>query len=1259
MKQKFIYLLLISFTLTPQISGQQKPFLEDVYHYIENPSIIDLNQEPFHVPLLPFQTVNEALGNNWSKSASFLSLNGQWKFRWSENPEVSPKDFFTEQFNDKSWDLIPVPSNWEMHGYGDPVFRNIAQPFKANPPFIPHDYNPVGSYRKTFNFPASFKGKQVFLHLESVTSAAFVWVNGKQVGYNQGANEPAEFNITPYLKPGKNLIAINVYKYSDGTYLEDQDFWRLGGIFRNVFLFATPGTHIRDYFVKTDLDNQYQDATLDISAVVKNYEQQASSGFSVRATLYDNQKKHVYSSLLSDKFSVEGINEKEIRLTSKIANPAKWSAEKPNLYHLTLELINTEGKVTEVLYNRIGFKKTEVKNQALLVNGVPVKLNGINSHMQHPDLGHAMDIETIRKDFILMKQFNINCVRTSHYPPNNEYLDLADEYGIYVVDETGDESHATEFISEKPEWTDAYINRVQGMVLRDRNHPSILFWSAGNESGFGNNICQVIKEGKRLDPTRIFMYGGNTDDVAWKNEVPCEDIFGPRYATPYEVKTRIAQVSEAQDPRPSFMDEYVAATGNGAGGLDEYWDLIYEYPRLTGGAIWDYVSPGITEKIRLVTDQSPNNITTSLKSRGKLVPGNFGKGIELSGYDQWIDVYRHPALDISGDQLTLSAWIFPRRFLAPNAIITKGSFQYGLVQDTEQTIEFYLTGNKKVSVKGNLPADWQNKWHHVAAIYDGSEISIFIDGKKIASAPHIGKIANKPFPVAIGHISDEEGQEFTGNTSNSVFDRVSIFSKAIPVEQLMNPTGSLLSESALWLELDEIIENGDFFSMGIGGRTYGTIWPDRTPQPEMYQIKKSAQPVKVELLDATTGKVSVWNRFHFTNLNELNSSWQLLADNQVVQQGTVAIELAPQQKTEITIPYNQPEIVPGKEYRLEVSFTLKANESWAPAGFEVAWDQMELPWRKVNAGTSKNQVTPVVNDQSDKLIVSGKDFSYTFDKKTGHLISLNFQGKELLASSPRLNVWRAPLANETDQWANGAANLTNRTPGLGYFPASGWYTYGLDKLTYKLDKISYSEKDNKIFVEVHENAEGISYTTAFENRFVYTVDPYGRITVQHTVTPHGFMPSWLPKTGLQWNMVKDLNNITWYGRGPFETYPDRKTGAKINVFSTNVQDMKEPYLVPQDYGCRTDVRWVNLESADGFGLKITGNKLFNFSAQVYSTDNLTRSRYPYQLKQTDEYTFNLDYATSGVGCTAISVLNKYRVTPQVYEFTTTLEPYKK
>jgi beta-galactosidase len=475
----------------------------------------------------------------------------------------------------------------------------------------------------------------------------------------------------------------------------------------------------------------------------------------------------------------------------------------------------------------------------------------------------------------------------------------------------------------------------------------------------------------------------------------------------------------------------------------------------------------------------------------------------------------------------------------------------------------------------------------------------------------------------------------------------------------MNPTGSLLSESALWLELDEIIENGDFFSMGIGGRTYGTIWPDRTPQPEMYQIKKSAQPVKVELLDATTGKVSVWNRFHFTNLNELNSSWQLLADNQVVQQGTVAIELAPQQKTEITIPYNQPEIVPGKEYRLEVSFTLKANESWAPAGFEVAWDQMELPWRKVNAGTSKNQVTPVVNDQSDKLIVSGKDFSYTFDKKTGHLISLNFQGKELLASSPRLNVWRAPLANETDQWANGAANLTNRTPGLGYFPASGWYTYGLDKLTYKLDKISYSEKDNKIFVEVHENAEGISYTTAFENRFVYTVDPYGRITVQHTVTPHGFMPSWLPKTGLQWNMVKDLNNITWYGRGPFETYPDRKTGAKINVFSTNVQDMKEPYLVPQDYGCRTDVRWVNLESADGFGLKITGNKLFNFSAQVYSTDNLTRSRYPYQLKQTDEYTFNLDYATSGVGCTAISVLNKYRVTPQVYEFTTTLEPYKK
>lgn len=1263
MKKTLIVYTCLSFLLIFSLQAQQKPYLENVYNYIENLAVTDLNQEPGHTPLIPFANANEALVNNKQKASVFLDLNGQWKFNWAENPDVSPKDFYKENFNDKSWDIIAVPSNWEMKGYGDPVFRNMAQPFHANPPYIPHDYNPVGSYRKTFTMPSGWKGKEIFLRFEAVSSAFFLWVNGKEVGFNKGAFEPAEFNVTKYLKPGKNLIAVSVYKFSDGTYLEDQDFWRLAGIFRDVSMFATPGVHIRDYFVQTDLDGQYKDATLRIEASIKNYRESVSSGNSVRAILYDKNKKPVLSPMLSNKIELNSKGEAVVKLSAQVTDPLKWSSEKPNLYHLTLELINNEGKVTEALSGKIGFKKVEVKNQAILVNGVPVKLNGVNSHMQHPELGHAMDIETIRKDFTLMKQFNINCVRTSHYPPNIEYLNLADEMGIFVVDEAGDESHATEFVSELPEWTQHYVNRLQGMVLRDRNHPCIIFWSAGNESGFGNNICEVIREGKRLDPTRIFMYGGNTNDPAWKNEVPCEDIIGPRYATPYEVETRIAQVPESQDPRPSFMDEYVAATGNGAGGLDEYWELIYEYPRLIGGAIWDFVSPGITEKVQILIDNSPNSIVTSIKSRGKLVSGKFGKGIELSGRDQWIDVYRHPALDISGDQLTLSTWIYPRKWLNNyNAIITKGSYQFGLIQTSQKEVEFYLTSDKKTSLKATLPANWENAWHHIAAIYNGTEMAVFINGEKVASAPFNGKISDKPFPVAIGHVSDEEGQEFKGNTSNAIFDRVSIFNKAIPVEQLLNQADALKKEACLWLELDEVVEKGTFFSMGIGGRTYGTIWPDRIPQPEMHQIKKSAQPVKVEMLNSEDGLVSIWNRYHFTNLNELKGSWQLMADDQILQQGELNIDLAPLQKTSYTIPYKKPTVQPGKEYRLQVSFSSKQAHDWAPAGFELAWDQLELPWKTEETPVAiKNTGAPKMSVEAGNLIVSGNEFKYAFDQNSGQLISISFKGKEMLSSGPRLNVWRAPLANETDQWANTYSNLTSKKTGLGlgFFPASGWYTYGLDNLRFKLNKIKYTQNENSISIEVWDNAEGINYETSFGNYYLYTINADGIMKIKHTVTPLGFMPLWLPKTGLQWNMPKDMNLVTWYGRGPFETYPDRKTGAKINVYKSSVLDMKEAYLVPQDYGCRTDVRWVKLESADGFGLKIAGNQLFNFSAQVYDTDNLTRARYPYQLNETDNYTFNFDYVTSGVGCTAISVLNKYRVTPQVYEFTTVLEPYKK
>lgn len=1239
----------------------QSEFPKDVYQFIENPAIFKLNQEPGHVPLIVFDNLDKAIDNKRDKSQNYISLNGVWKFCYSENPATTPEGFFQTGFDDKKWGNIKVPGNWEMQGYGDPMFRNVSQPFKTDPLKVPHDYNPVGSYRTTFSIPANWNGKQVFLRMDGSTSATFVWLNGKEVGYNQGANEPAEYNLTPFLVKGKNTLAVQVYKYSDGTYLEDQDFWRLAGIFRDVYLMATPSVHIFDYQITTDLDSQYLDANLIVKADLKNYLPEAKNGLQIRATLFGKNHNIVNQSIVSEVVNLSGSANQEIVLKSQIKNPDKWSAEYPNLYHLTLELLGKDGKVIEVIGAPVGFKQVELKHQAMYVNGKAIKLNGVNSHMQHPTLGHAMDVETIRKDFILMKRFNINCVRTSHYPPVQEYLELADELGIYIIDETGDESHATEFISEKAEWKNAYVERVQKMVLRDRNHPSIIFWSAGNESGFGNNICEVIKAGRRLDPTRLWMYGGNTDDVDWRNEVPCEEIIGPRYPTPYELETRIAQVPESQDPRPSFMDEYVATTGNGAGGLDEFWDLIYKYPRLIGGAIWDWMSPGINEKIRLIKDESSNQINTSIKGRAIFAEGKFGKSIELNGHDQWIEAYRHPALDITGNQLTLSLWVYPNKWNGNGTFLVKGDYQFGIAQKDEKTLEFYVTDQKKNSLIGLLPEGWIGNWHHIAGICDGKEMSLYVDGKKIASQTYSGFISNKPFPVTLGYSAENEGSEYSQNMSNARFDRVSIFNQAISIDRLLTEDSpSLRKSSLLWLDFESEEVKGEYFSLGIGARSYGMVWPDRTPQPELWQVKKSAQPVHAEWVNSDKGIVQITNRYPFTDLNELKSTWQLMADNQVLQKGELNILLKGGEKSQFVIPFKKPEIKAGISYRLLLSFQTREDKFWAKSGYEVAWEQLELPYFKSETIEKQENTSSLkVVDKDGKLTVAGDDFAYVFDKTTGNLTTMNYAGEDMIQNGPVLNVWRAPLVNETDPWANGGAQLQNRQPGMGNGPVNTWYSLGLNQLHFKLDDLQWSENENKeVVIQINNHAEGTTYKTAFSNIFIFKIRINGELEIAHTVIPHGIMPAWIPKIGLQWKLNQSLEKVKWNGRGPFENYPDRKTGAKLGIYELNVTEFAEPYLKPQDYGCRTDNQWVTFENKEGAGITFSGNQIFNFSAQNYDTDHLTHAQYPYQLVNSDVITFNFDYATSGVGCTAISVLNEYRVVPKVYSFVSRVVPFK-
>jgi beta-galactosidase len=1246
-------LFLLSFILTAVCTGQKKPFLSDIYSYLENTSVFELNQEEGHVPLIPYSNVDDALKNDHNKAISFLSLDGTWKFHFSDTPEGTPANFFELNFNDKKWDTIHVPSNWEMQGFGDPLFRNIATPFKTNPPFVPREYNPTGSYRKTFNIPEGWKGKEVLLRMEKTASASFVWINGKEVGYNEGAQEPAEYNITKYLKTGRNTIAVNVYKYSDGYYLEDQDYWRLAGIFDDVWLYAAPSAHIWDWYATTDFDKTFTNSKLDLAIDVKKYSKSDLDGYSLRVTLYDSGKK-IVKTLLSEKFSVPVSGKQNIKISEEIKNPAKWSAEYPNLYTLIFELVNTEGKTIEAINGRIGFKKTEIRNQVFYLNGVPVKLNGINSHMQHPTLGHTMNEETIRKDMSILKQFNINCVRTSHYPPVIKYLELADEYGIYIVDETGDEAHAAEYLSDRKEWEGMYRERARRMVLRDRNHPSILFWSAGNESGEGENICSVIEEGKKFDKTRYWMYGGN----AFSHK--CEEIIGPRYPQIYNLIANVLLIPDSIDPRPSFLDEYLAVTGNGGGGLDEYWEAFYSHSRSMGGAIWDFVSTGLTEKIKSLKDESENNVQVNVMGRAKLVPGYDGKGIDLNGHDQWVEVYRDSALEIDGDNLTLSLMVYPRSLSSSaGTLITKGNYQFGIYQIRKDSLEFYLTTNQKHKVQIALPQNWEYNWHKVTARYDGSKITLSIDNIESKPVKVSGMILNTPYPLNIGRNAEIHGQETDVYICDAIIDRVGIFTGVVSDDLLKNPTPDLKKRASLWLDFEEMSSKGEFFSYGIGARTYGAIWPDRRPQPEMWQIKKSAQPVAAKLVSAEKGEVEITNRYLFTNLNELQAEWFLQGDGETLDHGSLSLNLEPQKKQIIAVPFKKPVISEGVEYRLLMSFRLKEKAQWADKGFEIAWDQFDLPWFIPIQKTISTSSSLSVMDSKDQVTISVKEIKYVFNKTKGELTSISLNGKELVKRGAKLNVWHAPLANELDEWSFGYTNSRQKI-GYGRVAATGWYSEGLDKLQTINELFSVMKtEDNKVMVEIKNLSMLGTKGGAFMNHYVYCIDGSGEMTIDHSVVPDGEMPSWLPRIGTDWILDSSLENVQWYGRGPQENYPDRKTGYKTGIYKSTVKGMYEPYLIPQDYGLRTDNRWVRMTDDEGTGLEFSGDKLFNFSAQPYSTENLTKALYTYQLHPFDGITFNFDYATSGVGCTALSVFTAYRVRPERYNFKTTIRPILK
>jgi len=1252
MKYTILPFVWIVTTLYSQsIHVNQKP----LSHYIANTAVYEENQTAPHVPIAPFDKKDQALQNEWTKSKWVLSLNGTWKFQWNETPEQATWNFHTSNFDVSHWDEIEVPSNWQMQGFGHAKFRNVTQPFPSNPPHPPFDYNPVGSYVRSFTVPQDWDGRRILLYFEGVKTAAFVWINGEYVGYNEGGMEPAEFDVTDFIHADENLIAVQVLRYADATYLECQDMWRLSGIYRPVYLLAMPKVHIRDYYVQTDLDVDYKDVVLNVDVEVEGEE----SAF-VHKTDFDGQA--VNEAILRGELldgSGETVQKFEGRLSGetvhfeeRIKNPLKWSAEKPNLYTLILELKDPTGKTVHTISQKVGFREIEVHDQALLVNGIPVKLNGVCSHVHHPLTGRTMDLETMEKDLTLMKQFNVNCVRTSHYPQNREYYDIADRLGVYVVDEVNDEAHATTYLAKDPTWREMYLDRTRKMVLRDRNHPCIIIWSAGNESGDGPNICDLIAEGKRIDLSRpAWLYGGNNDYYPGPGPMDCEDIVGPRYPTPYELKVDIAQ---SEDPRPSFMDEYVAVTGNGGGMFDEFWEVIRAYPRTIGGAVWDWVSPSILVTWIETPDSSPFNNQVSLMGRFELMDDKFGKALSLSGHDAWVEVYRDPSLDLDGDALTLSLWIKPNVWRGPESYLTKGNWQFGLQRSDPDSIEFYLTTEDRILIKSALPVTWENQWHHVMGVYDGRSMKLFIDNILGVEAEQTGRIVRTPISINLGRNAETEGQDFTGNLSKSYFDKVAVFNEALSPSEMKKAQPK---NARLWLNFESTDTTDTFYSTGIGGRTYGLIWADRTPQPELWQLKKSGQPIAARVVNLFQGQIEITNWHHFTNLDELDGRWEVIEDGESIQQGKLDLELEPLQSSVVQIPFSEIYPIPGARYHLTLTWSLKEMTDWADAGHEIVFVQFELPIMETPKSSPEKMAGKLKTEETDSSVtITGKDFEYGFCKISGQLVSLHFKNQELLKTGPRMDVWRAPLANELDGWTFGRSRVTNYDERLGSFGANGWFAAGLDRLDHAVDVFETEVTSDKVVIQIETHASTGQTDAAFENVYEWMIYPNGEAVLTHTLNPEGNQPHWLPRMGLSLVIDPSLENWIWLGRGPFETYPDRETGAKFGLWEIPVADAYEPYLIPQDHANRTDVSW-SVFTSDKIGLFIQGLEPLNISAQTWNRDNLSRAYYTPQLKSFNGISVDISPQVSGVGCTAVSILNKHRVYPQEINYTVRFRPF--
>ena len=807
------------------------------------PTQYQVNREPAHTAFVPYDTEEKALARSEEDSAYYQLLNGDWAFQYADKPADRNTEFFKEDYDVSGWDTIQVPGNWQTQGYDKPIYSNSTYPWTMNGggsadttnATAPTTYNPVGSYRRSFTVnPEMLEGgRQIFISFQGVESAFYLWINGQQVGYSEDSYTPADFNITPYLHEGENSVSVQVYRWSDGSYMEDQDFIRLSGIFRDVYLYSKDEVEIFDYEVVTDLDDAYENAQFELSIKARQLTQDAPEGYTVRARLLDDQQNAIVDQEFPVTFGSD-VDEKghavcTMDYEQTILSPKLWSAEKPNLYTLVLELCDDTGASVEFASSRIGFREVELRdNTGLFVNGKNVIMKGFNRHETSPDTGRTVSRELMEQDIILMKQANVNTVRTAHYPNNTYWYELCDEYGMYVVDEANIEAHGAMHKipgDDAEKWADVHLDRVKSMVERDKNHPSVIMWSMGNESGAGS-VFQILYDWiKARDNTRPVHYfnsrgdGDSTYSDTRSSTYPSVDgSFSGRISLP--------AVGTDDNPKPYFAHEYAHSMGNSTGNLQEYVDVFEKYDKLIGGCIWDWVDQSIRvdlggDKKNILTDSSHNQFQAEFT--GSLVAGKDADNA-LKGT---AELPADPAFDTTGS-FSVEALVCQtgKNTEGYDTIVAKGNEQLTL-QYTKGNLEFcYKSGNSWVSATVAAPADWLNNWHRVTGVFSAEDgaLKIYMDGVELKSVSTGGKNVRNTntYAVTVGENLERPGREFTG-----LIDEVRIYDRALTAQEVADASVPSNDESVLfWCDFgavdteNKLVDNGP---LGLNAAYEGTL----------------------------------------------------------------------------------------------------------------------------------------------------------------------------------------------------------------------------------------------------------------------------------------------------------------------------------------------------------------------------------------------------------------------------------------------------